>query len=32
MELQIETRDMDGVTVVFCQGKLVLGEEITQFA
>ncbi|MBZ5646778.1 MAG: STAS domain-containing protein [Acidobacteriia bacterium] len=31
MELQIETRDMDGVTVVFCQGKLVLGEEITQF-
>jgi anti-sigma B factor antagonist len=31
MELQIETRDMDGVTVVFCQGKLVLGDETTQF-
>jgi len=31
MDLQIETRDMDGVTVIACQGKLVLGEETTQF-
>ena len=31
MDLQIETRDMDGVTVIACQGKLVLGDEATQF-
>ena len=31
MDLQIETREQEGVTVVACQGKLVLGEETTQF-
>ncbi len=31
MELQIETREQDGVTVVSCQGKLVLGDETTAF-
>ena len=31
MDLQIETRDLDGVTVIACQGELVLGEATTQF-
>ncbi len=31
MDLQIQTREQDGVTVVSCQGKLVLGEETTAF-
>lgn len=31
MELRIETREQDGVTVVTCQGKLVLGDETTLF-
>lgn len=31
MELQIQTRQQDGVTVVACQGKLVLGDETTHF-
>lgn len=31
MELQIETREQEGVTVVSCQGKLILGDETTAF-
>lgn len=31
MDLQIQTREQDGVTIVSCQGKLVLGEETTAF-
>ncbi len=31
MELQIEIREQDGVTVVACLGKLVLSEETTRF-
>ncbi len=31
MDLQIEIREQDGVTVVACQGRLVLSEETTQF-
>ena len=31
MDLQIETREQEGVTVVACQGKLTLGDETTQF-
>ena len=31
MDLQIETREQEGVTVVSCQGKLILGDETTAF-
>jgi len=31
MDLQIQTREQDGVPVVSCQGRLVLGEETTHF-
>jgi len=31
MEFQIETRLVDGVKVVACKGKLMLGEEMTAF-
>jgi anti-sigma B factor antagonist len=31
MDLQIETREQEGVTVVACQGKLILSDETTQF-
>ena len=27
MSLKVETRELDGVTVVACQGRIVLGEE-----
>ncbi len=31
MDLQVEIREQEGVTVVACLGKLVLSEETTQF-